>query len=161
MLIDDIWVVQLFLIVTLTAFSLYFIYLFPINYFDLLYRCSVHLGHWELIQPAAQQTNISYPQLQQHQRVGIVRIQNEQQQPNEHFEMYDKYIEQLLENKIIILEEHNLIKTERDWCIRMNFISRGAIPIIAQFVQNRAIDCTLNSMYEIDLIILGKDCSRG
>nr|CAD2182292.1 unnamed protein product [Meloidogyne enterolobii]CAD2203587.1 unnamed protein product [Meloidogyne enterolobii] len=44
MLIDDIWTLQLFSIIGFTGFSLYVTYLFPISYFDLLYRCVVHLG---------------------------------------------------------------------------------------------------------------------
>ncbi|KAF7635621.1 hypothetical protein Mgra_00005009 [Meloidogyne graminicola] len=55
MLIDDIWTFQLFTIISFTGFSLYVTYLFPISYFDLLYRCVVHLGFWEQIQPPIQQ----------------------------------------------------------------------------------------------------------
>ena len=55
MLIDDIWTLQLFSIISFTGFSLYVTYLFPISYFDLLYRCVVHLGSWEQIQPPIQQ----------------------------------------------------------------------------------------------------------
>uniref|UniRef100_A0A915M3B7 Transmembrane protein n=1 Tax=Meloidogyne javanica TaxID=6303 RepID=A0A915M3B7_MELJA len=59
MLIDDIWTLQLFSIIGFTGFSLYVTYLFPISYFDLLYRCVVHLGFWEQIQPPIQQQHIS------------------------------------------------------------------------------------------------------
>uniref|UniRef100_A0A183BK23 Transmembrane protein n=1 Tax=Globodera pallida TaxID=36090 RepID=A0A183BK23_GLOPA len=86
MLIDDVWVVQLFSVVALTSFSLYFTYLFPINYFDLLYRCVVHLGQWELIQPATQQPN-NIP-LQQQQRFGVRIQQNEQH--NENYESFNE-----------------------------------------------------------------------
>ncbi|KAL3103394.1 hypothetical protein niasHS_002580 [Heterodera schachtii] len=86
MLIDNVWVVQLFSIVALTSFSLYFTYLFPINYFDLLYRCAVHLGHWELIEPISQQNN-AIPS--QQQRFGS-RQQNEQQQQNETYESFSE-----------------------------------------------------------------------
>lgn len=41
------WIAQLFIIVALTSFSLYASYLFPIQYFDLMHRCAVHLGYWE------------------------------------------------------------------------------------------------------------------
>uniref|UniRef100_A0A914HZ98 Uncharacterized protein n=1 Tax=Globodera rostochiensis TaxID=31243 RepID=A0A914HZ98_GLORO len=72
-------------VVALTSFSLYFTYLFPINYFDLLYRCVVHLGQWELIQPATQQPN-NIP-LQQ-QRFGVRIQQNEQH--NENYESFNE-----------------------------------------------------------------------
>lgn len=50
MLIDEMWITQLFVIVTLTGFSLYASYLFPIHYFDLMHRCALHLGYWEKLQ---------------------------------------------------------------------------------------------------------------
>ncbi|MFH4974717.1 hypothetical protein AB6A40_001426 [Gnathostoma spinigerum] len=54
--IDVSWVIELFLIVLFTSFSLYMAYLLPINYCDLLHRSSVHLGEWrkcDIRQPAA------------------------------------------------------------------------------------------------------------
>ncbi|KAI1700666.1 putative transmembrane protein domain-containing protein [Ditylenchus destructor] len=51
MLVDDVWITQLCLIAALTSFSLYVTYLFPIQYFDLMYRCAMHLGSWEKIKP--------------------------------------------------------------------------------------------------------------
>jgi len=57
-LTNDIWTAQLCLISATTGFSLYAINLFPIHYFDLLYRCTVHLGSWKKV-PVTRQ-NMGY-----------------------------------------------------------------------------------------------------
>jgi hypothetical protein len=80
MLIDDIWVAQLFIIVAFTACSLYITYLFPINYFDLLYRCVVHLGYWEKIKPFQLPANNSNSQLASSIRPNHGKSQNLQQE---------------------------------------------------------------------------------
>ncbi|CAD6190852.1 unnamed protein product [Caenorhabditis auriculariae] len=49
-LINDFWEYQLGMVVGLTAFSLYFTYLLPLNYLDLLHRSAVHLGTWQQVE---------------------------------------------------------------------------------------------------------------
>uniref|UniRef100_A0A914ZCC7 Uncharacterized protein n=1 Tax=Panagrolaimus superbus TaxID=310955 RepID=A0A914ZCC7_9BILA len=47
LLINNAWIIQLFIIVALTSFSVYFTYLIPLPYFDLLQKSIFHLGFWE------------------------------------------------------------------------------------------------------------------
>jgi hypothetical protein len=68
--------------VAFTGCSLYITYLFPINYFDLLYRCVVHLGQWEQIQPvqAPPTPAITNSNQHHHGRHGRAAQQQQQQQ---------------------------------------------------------------------------------
>lgn len=62
MLIDDIWVMQLCVIVALTGFLLYATYLFPIHYFNLMHECVTHLGYWKKLKVSRiiEETAIDY-----------------------------------------------------------------------------------------------------
>lgn len=46
-LTNDVWQMQMALIVFCTAFTHYITYLFPLNYLDFMYRSAMHLGGWE------------------------------------------------------------------------------------------------------------------
>lgn len=46
LLINYVWVSKIFIIVSLTSFSVYFTYLLPLNYLNLLQKCAFHLGRW-------------------------------------------------------------------------------------------------------------------
>uniref|UniRef100_A0A7E4USF4 Nucleoporin NDC1 n=1 Tax=Panagrellus redivivus TaxID=6233 RepID=A0A7E4USF4_PANRE len=50
LLLHHTWLMQIYTIVALTSFSVYFTYLLPLPYFDLLQRCAIHLGRWELLE---------------------------------------------------------------------------------------------------------------
>ena len=50
LLINEIWITKIFIIVILTSFSVYFTYLLPLNYLNLLQKAAFHLGRWEEIE---------------------------------------------------------------------------------------------------------------
>ena len=50
LLINEVWVTKIFIIVVLTSFSVYFTYLLPLNYLNLLQKAAFHLGRWEEIE---------------------------------------------------------------------------------------------------------------
>ncbi|GMT00767.1 hypothetical protein PENTCL1PPCAC_22941 [Pristionchus entomophagus] len=46
-LINEMWQIQMAVVVFCTAFTHYVTYLFPLHYLDLMYRSAMHLGRWE------------------------------------------------------------------------------------------------------------------
>ncbi|KAE9552792.1 hypothetical protein FO519_004009 [Halicephalobus sp. NKZ332] len=50
LLINEIWITKVFIIVVLTSFSVYFTYLLPLNYLNLLQKAAFHLGRWEEVE---------------------------------------------------------------------------------------------------------------
>ena len=50
LLINEIWITKIFIIVILTSFSVYFTYLLPLNYLNLLQKAAFHLGRWEEVE---------------------------------------------------------------------------------------------------------------
>ncbi|KAF8368857.1 hypothetical protein PRIPAC_86686 [Pristionchus pacificus] len=61
-LVNDMWQLQMGIIVGCTAFTHYITYLFPLHYLDFMYRSAIHLGRWvEEVPPATATitTNIS------------------------------------------------------------------------------------------------------
>uniref|UniRef100_A0AC34RCW2 Transmembrane protein n=2 Tax=Panagrolaimus sp. JU765 TaxID=591449 RepID=A0AC34RCW2_9BILA len=59
-LINNFWITKLFLIVSFTSFSVYFIYLLPLNYLNLLKKCAFHLGRWEQIDATPTQEIVKF-----------------------------------------------------------------------------------------------------